>query len=329
MPISGSSSYVPVTRDFLSHWLDANGALDPAAPLLLPAGTGGIPTPVTRADLEGLLEASGTGLIPLRAAVESKKNDVQNSSAELSLRKSALLARLVEFNAYVRTWYEGTKWTASLAQVPSLGADESNFTKPLDDALAQWAKMEDEMGAPIVLMGDYAYDTFDDDIQELRADYAVWSKATQEKKMAIQSRKAMEDRIYPVLKKYREVVVLRFAKDSPVYLSMPRLSPLPGHTPAAVVLTGIWDEAEVKALLGWTASTELTLKHYQIRYCTGPEYVVDEEEILATIPKDGALTYLTDAGLSLPGAVVSFKVYVVLESDNQKGSDAVTVTRPA
>ncbi len=108
----------------------------------------------------------------------------------------------------------------------------------------------------------------------------------------------------------------------------PRLTPVPGHTPAAVVLTGLWKAAETKAELGWTASTEATLKHYQIRYCTSAEYSNDEEEILATVPKGGPLTLLTAAGLSVPGAVASFKVFVVQESDNEKGSEAVVVARP-
>ncbi len=49
--------------------------------------------------------------------------------------------------------------------------------------------------------------------------------------------------------------------------------------------------------------------------------------ILATVPRGGPLTLLTAAGLSVPGAVASFKVFVVLESDNEKGSEAVVVTR--
>lgn len=138
----------------------------------------------------------------------------------------------------------------------------------------------------------------------------------------------MQEKIYAVLKKYREVVPLRFAKDAPVVLSLPRLTPVSGHTPAAVALTGLWKPAEAMAELGWTASTEATLKHYQIRYCTSAVYHNDEEEILTTVPKGGPLTLLTAAGLSVPDAVASFKVFVVLESDNEKGSEAVAVTRP-
>jgi hypothetical protein len=188
--------------------------------------------------------------------------------------------------------------------------------------------MNTELTTPLLLNGSYTLANFNAHLAELRTLYASWSNAGQAKRMAIQNRKAQEERIYAILKKYREIVGLRFAKDSPVYLSLPRLTPLPGHTPAAVTLSGIWNAEETMAALGWTASTEPTLKHYQIRFCTGAVYENEEEEILVTIPKAGPLTHLTDAGLSVPGATASYKVYVVLESDNEKGSDAVAITRP-
>ncbi|MES2657877.1 MAG: hypothetical protein V4689_04625 [Verrucomicrobiota bacterium] len=328
MAINGSASFVPTTRLFLANWQDANAALPPTDPLLLPAGLAGFPAKVTRADLLGLLETAGTGLIPLRTKVEEADNLVDTTSEALKLAKAPLAARLVEFNAYVRTWHENTKWVASLPEVPNPGNDEGNFTKPLDDVETLWNTMQTELETDIVLRDGYGYVDFADGLTELRSFYAAWSNATQQEGMAIQSRKAMEARIYAVLKKYREVVALRFAKDSPVYLTLPRLSPLPGHTPAAVILTGIWNAAETQAELGWTASTEATLKHYQIRFCSGADYENDEEEIVATILPGAPLVFLTPAGLSVAGATASYKVYVVLETDNEKGSDAVAVTRP-
>jgi hypothetical protein len=65
-----------------------------------------------------------------------------------------------------------------------------------------------------------------------------------------------------------------------------------------------------------------------VRFCSGSDYVNEEEETIATILPGSVLVLLTLAGLSLPGAAASFKVYVVLESDNEKGSGAVVVTRP-
>jgi precorrin-4 methylase len=96
--------------------------------------------------------------------------------------------------------------------------------------------------------------------------------------MAIQSRIAMEDRIYAVLKKYREVVALRFAKDSPIYLSMPRLTPLPGHTPAAVVC-----EASTPDAWTWTGRLDELASVEAPRGAAGVLIIGDVVEVRASL----------------------------------------------
>lgn len=49
--------------------------------------------------------------------------------------------------------------------------------------------------------------------------------------------------------------------------------------------------------------------------------------MVTSIPA-GTLTHATDAGLTIPGSSAVFKVYVVLATGNEKGSNAVTVARP-
>jgi hypothetical protein len=71
---------------------------------------------------------------------------------------------------------------------------------------------------------------------------------------------------------------------------------------------------------GWTASTETTLKHYQVRFCSGPECVAAEEETIASILPGAPLVLLTPAGLSVAGATASYKVYVVLEAETRKAA---------
>ncbi len=42
----------------------------------------------------------------------------------------------------------------------------------------------------------------------------------------------------------------------------------------------------------------------------------------------GTLALSTDEGLTTPGATMRYKVYVVLDTSNEKGSNAVAVTHP-
>lgn len=39
--------------------------------------------------------------------------------------------------------------------------------------------------------------------------------------------------------------------------------------------------------------------------------------------------FLTDSGLTAPGNVASFKVYVLTATGNEKGSNTVVITRPS
>ncbi|MGL4401953.1 MAG: hypothetical protein ACRCXD_18995 [Luteolibacter sp.] len=57
-------------------------------------------------------------------------------------------------------------------------------------------------------------------------------------------------------------------------------------------------------------------------------YQPEAESTLATLPGGGALEYLTAAGLPPPGETASYKIYAILTTGNERGSNAVAVTRP-
>lgn len=128
--------------------------------------------------------------------------------------------------------------------------------------------------------------------------------------------------------RYRPTVESLFTPENPLVLSIPRLYPLPGHTPDAVFLSTVWEAAEGKVRLSWTVSAEADLTSYQIRVSPLETYDAEAESIVATLPGGGVTEYLTDAGLPTPGATASYKVYVILTTDNERGSNAVAVTRP-
>jgi hypothetical protein len=129
------------------------------------------------------------------------------------------------------------------------------------------------------------------------------------------------------LVQYRAAVPGRFPETHPLVLSLPRLTPLPGHTPDAVVLSGVWNPATLKADLSWTASSDADLESYPVRRSGSDPYNVNTEQAVDTLPP-GTLTLSTDEGLTTPGATMRYKVYVKLSTGNEKGSNAVEVTHP-
>jgi hypothetical protein len=66
-----------------------------------------------------------------------------------------------------------------------------------------------------------------------------------------------------------------------------------------------------------------------VRWSPGSTYSTDDESTIGNVAKDAAREFFTTQGLGLPGAVSVFKVDVVTETDNEKGSNTVKITRPA
>lgn len=104
-------------------------------------------------------------------------------------------------------------------------------------------------------------------------------------------------------------------------------TPVHGSTPDPVVLTGEWDSTSNEAKLTWTASDNPNLERYSIRYVTGDDYEDRLESTLASIEKDAPRELTTTQGFAEPGAKVAFKVYVILTTGNERGSNAVVVER--
>jgi len=125
---------------------------------------------------------------------------------------------------------------------------------------------------------------------------------------------------------YRRAVPGLFPKDHPLVTSLPKLTPPRGHTPDAVVLTGVWNLVTGLADLSWTASADPDLLHYQVRRSGATPYDTSTELVVATVLPPG-LTHSTLEGLPTNGATMGYKVYVVLTTGNEKGSNAVSVTR--
>ncbi len=63
-------------------------------------------------------------------------------------------------------------------------------------------------------------------------------------------------------------------------------------------------------------------------YTPGPDSDDDADEVAATVAPGGALVLLTLAGLTQPGAVASFKVFVITSTGNTAGTPAMQITRP-
>lgn len=320
MPISGPASYLSTTDQFLGHWESADLTLGVGNELKLKDGSG-----------RAVLVTKKDALVAKRAAVQAKLNQQEVARGDIDVRQAALLVRINQFNDKVRFLFGGTKWERALANVPTLGDGQGKFTEPLDDAAALWLMINDDPAIPdIVLLGAYTQAMFVAEVAAINAGYTTYTTAGKKVDVAIEERNDVQDEIYEMLKQYRQAVPTYFAKGNAILDSLPDLTPPPGSTPQAVTANSSWDAALAKAKLTNTVSNDPNLLEYEWRYCLGPTYSTDLEAIVpgGSIPAGGVLEFFTDIGLTTPGAVVTFRVYVKTTTGNEKGSNTVTVVRP-
>ncbi len=213
-------------------------------------------------------------------------------------------------------------------ETPEDSSAQETFLRPMRDINDAWLKIENSGSVFTLPPAGTARASFAGKVQDLSGKWKALNTAEVNYGYELDKRNVLQVRTDDILGRYRPTVVSLFAPENPLVLSIPRLSPLPGHTPDAVGLTAVWDETEGMARLSWSASAETDLDRYQIRMSPAALYNADAESVVDDIPGGGALEYLTTEGLLTPGAVASFKIYVILDTDNERGSNAVPVTRP-
>jgi len=320
MPISGPTSYVSTTESFLAHWLASDTSLGAGNEIVVSGG-------VVRGGLQTLLNTLGTK----RTEVQSDLIDEEVARETVELQKVALHLRINQFNERIRGAFAGSKWVRSLPLVPTITESQSKFTDPLEQMAALWLKINADPATPaaVVLQGGFTQAMFVAAIAALKTVYTSLTVAGINAKISLEERNDIQDAIYAVLKDYRSAMPTHFVKGHALIESLPDLTPAPGSTPDAVTLNGSWIVVSLMAKLLWTLSTHANLLRYEIRFCAGPNYSTDNESVIGSVLPGALLEFLTDAGLTAPGNVASFKVYVITTTGNEKGSNTVVISRPA
>jgi hypothetical protein len=309
---------VPVTEEFLGHWASVDTALGVGNEIVLPGG-------VNRAGLQTKLNA----LVAKQADVQARLNAEEVARGDVELKRQALLLRANQFNDKIRALFPGSKWVRALPNVPTINEAQSKFVQPLDDIGNLWALINADPAtpAPVSLLGGYLVAAFLADVTALKTSSTTLNIARSNTKIGIEERNDLQDSIYENLKNYRQVMPTFFASADALVASLPRLTPEPGSTPAAVTINVVWDAVLLKAKITWTASTAADLLQYEIRFCAGAIYNTDTENVIGNVSPTDPREFFTDAGLAATGNIASFKVYVITTTGNEKGSNDLAVAR--
>jgi hypothetical protein len=319
MPISGIGSYAPTMQEFINHWTNVNASLG-ATPLTL---RGGYTLANFTTDRTNILNAINT--------VINADNTAQTTAAAVISARAAMLDRAVQFRKWVQSYLPSTGYAAALPTAPPIKAAESKFLDPLQDILNLWGNINGDAALtgvplPLTLTGGYALANFTTDLNSIRGAFVTAKNASEQASFVRKQRDLLLPPAEQRMKQYRGVIEARFA-GSAFEASLPALSPPPGSTPDPVFVTGGWIAAASHVELKWEPSTNAKLLHYDVRGCSGTTYKVANEFSIDVV-EPGEVQWAGTGGVPYPSAQCVYRVYVVLKTGNERGSNDVLVTRP-
>lgn len=325
MAITGNSSYIPTMNQFIAHWGQCNAVLG-ATPLIVPGPKG---TTVTVAQFTTRRDVLTTQYNTIQGCLTAQ----QLARAAINTRKTNLLATANHFNAVLDAYYRQTDFYAARPNVPSLNDGQETFSRPLGNVISLWAKLNASpapagLTLPIVLPGAMDVGGFASAVSQLQFAYAEEDVKAQDVTLARATRDRLQNEAYEILKSYRDTVPVKLVAFPDLVNTIPRLTPLPGHTPDAVNASAVF-QAPASSKIVYSGSSDFQLERYELRGTVGDRYSDEDAIVIATNLPGDPREFVTNFGLTQPGAEIALKVYVVLTTGNEAGSAAMLVERPA
>jgi hypothetical protein len=321
MPLS-TNYLLTVGANIDVHWGNVNTALG-ASPLLLRGGYA-----------RATFTADRTALQTAQNAVINLKQQQDQKQGALETAKKALRPRITQFRKIVTAQLKNTGYDNDIPDAPAIGSAEQKFLAPFEFVRTRWTDINAAtipgFTGPLKLAGGYLLATYALDLAALKTAYDNLRTANIALSQQIGARDALVAPFRTRLVEYREMVQGTFTPPNALLDSLPRITPPAGSTPQAVALNVVYNPATNSANFAWGKSDNTHFARYSVRYCAGPKWDDDLEIVLKNFDDINILTYNTnlDVPLPLPGSEVVGKVFVVTDTDNERGSKAVKIVRP-
>lgn len=321
MPLGGIGTYVPTMQEFEAHWTSVNAV---GLPDLFLAGNFSLANFTT---LIGTVDTAITNAINLQ-------NTQTNLTGDRDTSRAANRERLRQFRSAVNGILPGSRYVRSLPKLYHPSATQGQVLASLDDMLNLWTAVNANVPPypgfvpPLLLASAYAIATFTTDLTAFRALYGSLGAAAQNAQQARASRDVTLRDARNRLLQYRQAVISFLPPGHALLDTIPAVTPPPGSTPDPVVANGDWNAVTELGDLIWTESTNPDLDFYSIRGCAGATYSSATETTLGTVAAGDPREFSTAFALVASGSVATFRVYVVLTTGNEKGSNTVRIDRP-
>ena len=239
---------------------------------------------------------------------------------------------MIDFRKLIDYRLKGSVYGTSLQPTPQEQASQQKILRALDDMADLWTRINADTTTPnftppLLFSDGFAVAAFEADLAALRAQFKAVVDAENDARMSRRQRDALLDPLRSRFVSYRVGIEVEYGALHAFTTSLPDVSPSPGSTPDAVTLSGQWNSSPGSGLLTWNESTSPNLDHYLVRFSPGATYDSGNSSVSANLPP-GTTVHETLDGLASPGDTASFKVFVVLTTGNQAGSNTTTITRP-
>ena len=330
MPISGPSSYIVVVPAFINHWTDANAL----GSLITIDGTAlGQLSDVGISYLQGLQ----TELLGARDTLETTNVDLGISSGNVLGHKTWLQAQCVAFNKAVRADHSTTAFVDVLPQAPQVSDGREKFNKPVRMLLTLWARVNTYRAALVppksaltlpASLTAITLATMTARLATMLAEQNTHEEREQQAALDRLKRENVQDRIYPVLKIYRQKIEASFAPTAAIVLSLPELTDSGAGTPEPGVLTAALNAAGTEVVMTGTVSPSATVASHQLRASVGEEPQSDEESMRAEFPLGMPIALTTDYGLGVPGARVHWRLVAITADGHERATPWQSFQRP-
>lgn len=323
--ITTKASYISTTTQFIEHWEGVNPPA-PAPEITVHGFVLQWSAPIHRSDLQGLLDDLGAK----RDAVSLANFNLAEARDDFKSAKELVVDKHGQLNGKIRGSLPGSKWERLSTPVASAEAGAEVVTKAATSAMNLWNRINslNVLGEPLLLRDGVTaanFKTLRDHVQNTANDV---TEAEQDLKDAVEERTNVEEKIYAVLKAYRQMIPQTLPVGHASIDSLPALTPPPGSTPDAVTLSGALNAQTNQAELTWDESTSADVTHYDVLGLAGPDFNEDNADLLGTVQKGSPRSFATGQFLQNPGSQITVKVYARTDSGHTAGSNAVTVTRP-
>lgn len=321
MPITGTGSWLPTIDEFIAHWTAANAVIGPGGFKL----SGAYTLAMFQTD-RGTLATAMTDVV-------DKENLRQNAAGDRDVKRAGIRPRMLQFGPTVRGLLHNSSYLPAIPRVPAFRDAAGKWRTAMNDVANLWALINTNnpvvpgFTPPLLLSGAYAQAGFVTEQTALDLAFTAVATTDQNLEIARETRNGAFAPMYQRMKQYRLSVAAALPVGHALASTIPALTPPAGATPPPVSLAGSWNAGTSMGDLVWSASTHPDLDYYSVRYHPGPVYKASEEQTVDAVPA-GTTSFSTDFGLPASGSTAWFKVYVVLTTNNEKGSNAVKIIRP-